>query len=114
MHCAYDVCLTDFNAAHWQCEWLRATTTCDASCPYPFVECSAGPCPAPDITSWSMTGDGAIFDGNNQDGVVGYQIEYSTSTFTPGDGTATVYEFDAFPHTLTGLESNTTYYFTIR
>ena len=61
-----------------------------------------------------MTGDGAIFDGNNQDGVVGYQIEYSTSTFTPGDGTATVYEFDAFPHTLTGLESNTTYYFTIR
>ena len=61
-----------------------------------------------------MTGDGAIFDGNNQDGVIGYQIEYNTSTFTPGDGTATVYEFDAFPHTLTGLESNTTYYFTIR
>ena len=61
-----------------------------------------------------MTGDGAIFDGNNQDGVIGYQIEYSTSTFTPGDGTATVYEFDSFPHTLTGLESNTTYYFTIR
>ena len=89
-------------------------TTCDSGCPYPFVECSAGPCPAPDITSWSMTGDGAIFDGNNQDGVIGYQIEYNTSTFTPGDGTATVYEFDAFPHTLTGLESNTTYYFTIR
>ncbi|GIR22275.1 MAG: hypothetical protein CM15mP36_14820 [Flavobacteriales bacterium] len=91
-----------------------STTTCDSGCPYPFVECSAGPCPAPDITSWSMTGDGAIFDGNNQDGVIGYQIEYSTSTFTPGDGTATVYEFDSFPHTLTGLESNTTYYFTIR
>ncbi len=91
-----------------------STTTCDSGCPYPFVECSAGPCPAPDITSWSMTGDGAIFDGNNQDGVIGYQIEYSTSTFTPGDGSATVYEFDSFPHTLTGLESNTTYYFTIR
>jgi hypothetical protein len=91
-----------------------STTTCDSGCPYPFVECSAGPCPEPDITSWSMTGDGAIFDGNNQDGVIGYQIEYSTSTFTPGDGTATVYEFDSFPHTLTGLESNTTYYFTIR
>jgi hypothetical protein len=89
-------------------------TTCDSGCPYPFVECSAGPCPAPDITSWTMTGDGAIFDGNNQDGVIGYQIEYSTSTFTPGDGTATVYEFDSFPHTMTGLESNTTYYFTIR
>ena len=25
-----------------------------------------------------------------------------------------MYEFDSFPHTLTGLESNTTYYFTIR
>ena len=51
-----------------------------------------------------MTGDGAIFDGNNQDGITGYQIEYSTSTFTPGDGTASVYEFDSFPHTMTGLE----------
>ena len=61
-----------------------------------------------------MTGDGASFDGTNQSEIVGYQIEYSTSTFTPGDGTATVYEFDSFPHTLTGLESNTTYYFTIR
>ena len=91
-----------------------STTSCESSCPYPFAECSAGPCPAPDITSWSMTGDGAIFGGNNQDGVIGYQIEYSTSTFTPGDGTATIYEFDSFPHTLTGLESNTTYYFTIR
>ena len=36
---------------------------------------------------WSMTDYGSIFDGNNQDGVIGYQIEYSTSTFTPGDGT---------------------------
>jgi len=77
-------------------------------------QCSADECAAPDITSWTMTGDGAIFDGNNQDGIIGYQIEYSTSTFTPGDGTAIVYEFDTFPHTLTGLESNTTYYFTVR
>ena len=77
-------------------------------------QCSADECAAPEITSWTMTGDGAIFDGNNQDGIIGYQIEYSTSTFTPGDGTAIVYEFDTFPHTLTGLESNTTYYFTVR
>ena len=62
-----------------------------------------------------MTGDGVNFDGTNQDGVTGYQIEYSTSTFTPGDGSATVYEFDAFPHTMTGLlQPSTTYYFTVR
>ena len=77
-------------------------------------ECSVMGCPAPEITSWYMTGDGAEFDGVNQDGVIGYQIEYSTSSFTPGDGTATVYEFDSFPHTMTGLEPTTTYYFTIR
>ena len=71
-------------------------------------------CPIPVITTWSMTGDGVNFDGTNQDGVTGYQIEYSTSTFTAGDGTATVYEFDAFPHTMTGLQPSTTYYFTIR
>ena len=77
-------------------------------------ECSVMGCPAPEITSWYMTGDGAEFDGVNQDGVIGYQIEYSTSSFTPGDGTATIYEFDSFPHTMTGLEPTTTYYFTIR
>ena len=71
-------------------------------------------CPIPVITTWSMTGDGVNFDGTNQDGVTGYQIEYSTSTFTAGDGTATVYEFDAFPHTMTGLQPSTTYYFTVR
>ena len=71
-------------------------------------------CPIPVITTWSMTGDGVNFDGTNQDGVTGYQIEYSTSTFIAGDGTATVYEFDAFPHTMTGLQPSTTYYFTIR
>ena len=92
-----------------------STTTCDSGCPYPFVECSAGPCPAPDITSWTMTGDGAIFDGNNQDGVIGYQIHYSTSDFTLGDDTVNVYEFDSFPHTMSGvLEGSTTYYMTIR
>tara|TARA_B100000524_G_scaffold348477_1_gene253284 strand:+ start:2644 stop:4716 length:2073 start_codon:yes stop_codon:yes gene_type:complete len=71
-------------------------------------------CPIPVITGWTMTGDGVIFDGTNEEGVTGYQIEYSTSTFTQGDGTATVYEFDAFPHTMTGLQPSTTYYFSIR
>ena len=78
------------------------------------IETTQDECPIPIITTWSMTGDGVNFDGTNQDGVTGYQIEYSTSTFTPGDGTATVYEFDAFPHTMTGLQPSTTYYFTIR
>tara|TARA_B100002019_G_scaffold286642_1_gene297432 strand:- start:60 stop:1730 length:1671 start_codon:yes stop_codon:yes gene_type:complete len=78
------------------------------------IETTQDECPIPVITTWSMTGDGVNFDGTNQDGVTGYQIEYSTSTFTPGDGTATVYEFDAFPHTMTGLQPSTTYYFTIR
>ena len=78
------------------------------------IDTTQDECPIPVITTWSMTGDGVNFDGTNQDGVTGYQIEYSTSTFTPGDGTATVYEFDAFPHTMTGLQPSTTYYFTIR
>ena len=56
-----------------------------------------------------MTSDGASFDGNNQEGVIGYQIEYSTSQFTGGDGTAMVYEFESFPHEMSGvLEGSTT------
>ena len=76
--------------------------------------CSDG-CPPPQITMWSMTSDGADFDGYNQDAVIGYQVEYSTSPFTGGDGTANVYEFDSFPNTMSGLlEASTTYYMTIR
>ena len=61
-----------------------------------------------------MTSDGAEFDGYNQESVIGYQIHYSTSDFTLGDDTVNVYEFDSFPHTMTGLESGTTYYMTMR
>lgn len=76
--------------------------------------CSDG-CPPPQITMWSMTSDGVEFDGTNQDAVIGYQVEYSTSPFTGGDGTANVYEFDSFPNTMSGLlEASTTYYMTIR
>tara|TARA_B100001059_G_C17748113_1_gene535524 strand:- start:100 stop:1218 length:1119 start_codon:yes stop_codon:yes gene_type:complete len=71
-------------------------------------------CPSPQITSWNMNADGVAFDGNNDDTITSYQVEYSTSSFTPGDGTATVYEFDSFPHTMTGLELATTYYFAMR
>ena len=71
-------------------------------------------CPTPDITGWTMTNDGVNFDGNNNNEVSGYQLEYSTATFTPGDGTATFYEFDTFPHSMTGLEPSTTYYFAMR
>ena len=74
----------------------------------------SGDCPSPQITAWNMYGDGVAFDGNNDNAITAYQVEYSTSSFTPGDGTATVYEFDSFPHTMTGLEAATTYYFAMR
>ena len=72
-------------------------------------------CPTPQVTSWTMTGDGASFDGNNQSEIIGYEIHYSTSDFTLGDDSVNVYEFDSFPHTMTGiLDPGTTYYMTIR
>lgn len=71
-------------------------------------------CVTPAITSWTMSQNGASFDGTNNDLVAGYQIEYSLQPFEPGDGTATIFEFESFPAELTGLEMSTTYYFTIR
>jgi hypothetical protein len=71
-------------------------------------------CPQPNITAWNMGSDSVSFDGNNNSSVTSYQVEYSTANFTPGDGTATLYEFDSFPHTMTGLNSDTTYYFAMR
>ena len=90
-----------FNCEEFECD--MGDCVCDGACPYPQV------------TSWSMTGDGASFDGNNQESVIGYQIEYSTSPFVGGDGSASVYEFDSFPHDMAGvLEPGTTYYMTIQ
>ena len=71
-------------------------------------------CPQPVFNYWEMTQNGAIFNGVNIDGVIGYQSEYSTEMFEPGDGTANVFEFYEFPNELTGLEMSTTYYFTNR
>ena len=71
-------------------------------------------CPQPVFNYWLMTQNSAIFNGVNVEGVLGYQIEYSTEMFEPGDGTATVFEFYEFPNELTGLEIGTTYYFTNR
>ena len=76
--------------------------------------CSDG-CPPPQVNQWSMTSDGAEFGGYNQESVIGYEIHYSTSDFTLGDDSVNVYEFDSFPHTMSGvLEGSTTYYMTIR
>ena len=72
-------------------------------------------CPQPDISEWNMTSDGANFDGTNFSTVASYEVEYNLgSSFTPGDGTASTFTFESFPATLTGLESSTLYYFTIR
>ena len=72
-------------------------------------------CPTPYVTQWSMTGDGALFDGNNQSEVIGYEIHYSTSDFTLGDPNVSIYQFISFPHEMAGvLETGTTYYMTIR
>ena len=71
-------------------------------------------CAMPVFNYWEMTQNSAIFNGVNIEGAVGYQIEYSTEMFVPGDGTATVFEFSEFPNELTGLEMSTTYYFTNR
>ncbi len=68
-------------------------------------------CPMSIITSWNMTLDGVSFDGTNQDDILSYTVEYSETTFTPGDGTANSYTFDTFPNTMTGLSTGTTYYF---
>jgi len=72
-------------------------------------------CPEPDIFSWTMGSVSASFNGTNNSNIVSYEIEYNIAeTFTPGDGTAQVYTFNEFPHTLEGLEPGTLYYFTIR
>ena len=75
---------------------------------------TVGSCPMPQINFWQMEDNGVQFGGINNDEVSGYQIEYSTSEFVPGDGSATVYEFDSFPGSIDGLESDTQYYFAIR
>ena len=71
-------------------------------------------CPVPSVNSWVMTQNGANFDGINNDNVTAYQIEYSLEPFEPGDGSATLFEFESFPAELTALEMSTTYYMTIR
>ena len=76
---------------------------------------SGGSCQNPSITQWNMGSDSVSFDGNNNSSISSYEVEYNLgSTFTPGDGTASTFSFNEFPATLTGLESGSLYYFTIR
>jgi hypothetical protein len=75
----------------------------------------SGSCPNPSITQWNMGSDSVSFDGTNNSSISSYEVEYNLgSTFTPGDGTASTFSFNEFPATLTGLESASLYYFTIR
>ena len=75
---------------------------------------TVGSCPMPQINFWQMGDNGVQFGGINNDQILAYQIEYSTSEFVPGDGSANVFEFDSFPGSLDGLETDTQYYFAIR
>tara|TARA_B100000925_G_scaffold208576_1_gene158845 strand:+ start:23 stop:1099 length:1077 start_codon:yes stop_codon:yes gene_type:complete len=75
---------------------------------------TVGSCPMPQINFWQMEDNGVQYGGINNAEVSSYQIEYSTTEFVPGDGSATVYEFDSFPGSIGGLESDTQYYFAIR
>jgi len=80
-----------------------------------IISSSNSDCPEPDIFSWTMGTVSASFNGTNNSTITSYEIEYNQGeTFTPGDGTAQVYTFNEFPHTLEGLEPGTLYYFTIR
>ena len=84
-----------------------------------FISCavfSQGPsCPNPFVTLWSMGSDSVSLDGTNDALISSYEIEYNLgSTFTPGDGTASTFSFTEFPAILSGLESQSLYYFTMR
>ena len=72
-------------------------------------------CPNPDIF-WFQTGeDFAYIDGNNNNQIDYYEIEYKANeTFIPGDGTAEIYTFSSFPNTIPNLTPGTPYYFTNR
>jgi hypothetical protein len=75
----------------------------------------ANGCPNPFVTLWSMGSDSVSLDGVNDTSISSYEIEYNLgSTFTPGDGTASTFSFTEFPAILSGLESESLYYFTIR
>lgn len=72
-------------------------------------------CPNPDIF-WFQTGEDFVYiDGNNNNQIDYYEIEYKANeTFIPGDGTAEIYTFSSFPNTIPNLTPGTPYYFTNR
>ncbi len=72
-------------------------------------------CPNPDIFWWEMGEDFAFVNGNDNNQIDYYEIEYKVGeTFVPGDGTAQSYTFSGFPHTIPNLSPGTPYYFTNR
>ena len=77
------------------------TTT--ISCPAPTALSASGASPSTAILSWTENGTATA-----------WEIEYSTSNFTPGTGVGTTVQATSNPFTVTGLSGNTHYVFYVR
>ena len=77
------------------------TTT--ISCPAPTALTASGASPSTAILSWTENGTATA-----------WEIEYSTSNFTPGTGVGTTVQATSNPFTVTGLSGNTHYVFYVR
>ncbi|MBR5725562.1 MAG: fibronectin type III domain-containing protein [Muribaculaceae bacterium] len=72
-------------------------------------------CPKPTSFTAVATSTNSINLSWNENGTANsWEIEYSTSPFTPGNGTGTTVQAMTNPFTLTGLTTSTQYYFYVR
>ncbi|MBO7587666.1 MAG: fibronectin type III domain-containing protein [Bacteroidales bacterium] len=80
---------------------VQFTTT--ISCPAPTALVATGVSPTSVLLSWTENGTASA-----------WEIEYSTSDFTPGTGSGTTVLATSNPFTVTGLPNNTFYKFYVR